>query len=313
MSLKVSECSYVLPILRCPFEGRELLLAVLGLSAKGRYCLIGGHRKAGETWEECAEREICEELGIRDFCRDGLCFVKRFSFRRGTYGAEGHVYVTLLDADRRSLFRAYAGVGCDRDDDGREIHAVPELRGLATFPVNSRIRLHPYEWTLLDLIKINTRAFEPPLDITCVPHEDSVLWTSIGKGKAGIAAPTLARAPAPPLAAPAGGAGAGTAGIAAAARAKARTKAKQRLRSAASARSQATSRSRERAQPKSAARDASEPRNAHFETPRPDPEQRQKPDPEPDQRQEPEPETRPIKSKRSRRDRADPAPKRERR
>lgn len=57
----------IIAVTRETAEGTRLLLARNHRFAPGRYSVIAGYVEPGETLEECAEREVCEEVGI-DIC-----------------------------------------------------------------------------------------------------------------------------------------------------------------------------------------------------------------------------------------------------
>jgi NAD+ diphosphatase len=54
----------IIAVVRRTGRGRELLLARNHRFPPGRYSVIAGYVEPGESLEECAEREVCEEVGL---------------------------------------------------------------------------------------------------------------------------------------------------------------------------------------------------------------------------------------------------------
>ncbi len=54
----------IIAVVRDTEQGRRLLLARNHRFPTGRYSVIAGYVEPGETLEECAQREVCEEVGI---------------------------------------------------------------------------------------------------------------------------------------------------------------------------------------------------------------------------------------------------------
>lgn len=55
----------IIAVVRQTEGGRRLLLARNHRFPPGRYSVVAGYVEPGETLEECAQREVCEEVGIR--------------------------------------------------------------------------------------------------------------------------------------------------------------------------------------------------------------------------------------------------------
>ncbi len=55
----------IIAVVRKTDQGDRLLLARNHRFPTGRYSVIAGFVEPGETLEECAQREVCEEVGIR--------------------------------------------------------------------------------------------------------------------------------------------------------------------------------------------------------------------------------------------------------
>ena len=55
----------IIAVVRHTEQGNRLLLARNHRFPAGRYSVIAGYVEPGETLEECARREVCEEVGIR--------------------------------------------------------------------------------------------------------------------------------------------------------------------------------------------------------------------------------------------------------
>ena len=55
----------IIAVVRRTEEGNRLLLARNHRFAPGRYSVVAGYVEPGESLEECAYREVCEEVGIR--------------------------------------------------------------------------------------------------------------------------------------------------------------------------------------------------------------------------------------------------------
>ena len=55
----------IIAVVRCTEQGKELLLARNHRFPPGRYSVIAGYVEPGESLEECAVREVGEEVGIR--------------------------------------------------------------------------------------------------------------------------------------------------------------------------------------------------------------------------------------------------------
>jgi NAD+ diphosphatase len=54
----------IIAVLRRTERGEEILLARNHRFPPGRYSVLAGYVEPGETLEECAQREVCEEVGI---------------------------------------------------------------------------------------------------------------------------------------------------------------------------------------------------------------------------------------------------------
>jgi len=55
----------IIAVVRHTGEGQRLLLARNHRFAPGRFSVVAGYVEPGETLEECAGREVCEEVGIQ--------------------------------------------------------------------------------------------------------------------------------------------------------------------------------------------------------------------------------------------------------
>ncbi|TSC78350.1 MAG: NUDIX hydrolase [Parcubacteria group bacterium Gr01-1014_33] len=70
-------------------DGKILIGKRKNAHGEGSWAFPGGHLKFGETWEECARREVMEETGIR---------IKNVSFARATndfFPKEAKHYITI--------------------------------------------------------------------------------------------------------------------------------------------------------------------------------------------------------------------------
>lgn len=69
-------------------DGKLLFGQRKGAHGTGTWCVPGGHLEMGESWEECARREVMEETGL------DITNVRFMGATNDIYGPEKH-YVTI--------------------------------------------------------------------------------------------------------------------------------------------------------------------------------------------------------------------------
>ena len=70
-------------------DGKFLLQQRLGSHGEGTWSCPGGHLEFGETWEECAAREVYEETGMR------ITNVRFLAATNDKFAEKGKHYVTI--------------------------------------------------------------------------------------------------------------------------------------------------------------------------------------------------------------------------
>ena len=70
-------------------NGKVLLGKRKSVHGDGHYALPGGHLELGESWEECARREVLEETGL------SLDSVEFFEVTNDIFGNDKH-YITIF-------------------------------------------------------------------------------------------------------------------------------------------------------------------------------------------------------------------------
>ncbi|MBI5061195.1 MAG: NUDIX domain-containing protein [Candidatus Aenigmarchaeota archaeon] len=70
-------------------DGKVLLLKRKGAHGEGSWCAPGGHLEFGESWEDCAKREVTEEAGIE------ITNVRFFAVTNDIFEEENKHYITI--------------------------------------------------------------------------------------------------------------------------------------------------------------------------------------------------------------------------
>jgi 8-oxo-dGTP diphosphatase len=71
-------------------DGRFIMLRRRGAHGQGTWGLPGGHLEFGESWEECAKREVDEEVGLK------LKNIRFFAATNDVFEAEDKHYITIF-------------------------------------------------------------------------------------------------------------------------------------------------------------------------------------------------------------------------
>lgn len=71
-------------------DGKVLLMLRKGSHGSGTWAPPGGHLEYGESWEECAKREILEEVGVE------TSVLRFITATNDIFGDEGKHYITLF-------------------------------------------------------------------------------------------------------------------------------------------------------------------------------------------------------------------------
>ena len=75
-------------------DGKFLMGKRLGAHGEGTWTVPGGHLEFGESWEDCAKREVLEETGMK------ITNLRLLAVTNDVFEAEQKHYVTiLLEAD----------------------------------------------------------------------------------------------------------------------------------------------------------------------------------------------------------------------
>jgi 8-oxo-dGTP diphosphatase len=70
-------------------DGKFLMGQRYGAHGEGTWSVPGGHLEYGESWEECARREVLEETGL------GITNIRFFALTNDLFEADGKHYVTI--------------------------------------------------------------------------------------------------------------------------------------------------------------------------------------------------------------------------
>ena len=71
-------------------DGKVVLLQRKNAHGEGTWCFPGGHLEAGESWEDCAKREVVEETGIT------IRNVRFAGVTNDIFEEEGKHYITIF-------------------------------------------------------------------------------------------------------------------------------------------------------------------------------------------------------------------------
>ncbi|KAK9905980.1 hypothetical protein WJX75_010048 [Coccomyxa subellipsoidea] len=92
------------------FRGENVLVGRrLGAHGRGEFALPGGHLEFGESWEDCAKREVLEETGLQ------LSNLRFETAVNSVFGEAAH-YVTIFmrgDADEAAEARVLEPDKCE--------------------------------------------------------------------------------------------------------------------------------------------------------------------------------------------------------